>query len=199
MMDLSVFNLIQESESVEMYRFQQELLKNINHNNGENAIKLALLMTLSPIGDYEEALKILSYSSNFFFNAQLEIIKCYFMLKWGKGIENGYIQELLSEREYDSETESIFYYLLALQLEQSGRPNEVFNAISISVEKCSDHVNNLLMYAKYLKNNESWCHQKAKMNYKRIDCSNINAYIDPSIFIGEYISGIYRADHGSVS
>ena len=116
------------------------------------------------------------------------------MLKWGEGIDVGDIRKLLSEREYDSETQSILYYLIALQSEWLGKSKETAEAIAISVEKCSDHVNNLLMCAKYFEDKAYFCHQMAKKNYKRISCSDIKSYIDPHIFIGEHISGIYGFD-----
>lgn len=190
-MDFNNFNLIKKSENAEMYFYQQELLNNIDYNDGENAIKLALLMTLSPIGDYEEALKILTYSSSLFSNVQLEIIKCYLMLKWGDGFDVEYIKKLISENKYDAETESVFYYLIALQFEQMGMQDEMKEAITTSVEKCTSHVNNLLMYAKYSLNNADFYLKKANSNYKDIVYSDITSYANPSFFIGEHISGIY--------
>lgn len=120
MMDLNMFNLIQKSENAEMYMYQQKLINKIDDRNGENAIKLALLLTLAPIGDYTEALKILLFFSELFSNVKLEIIKYYFLLQWGTGIDLEQIKVLLSMKNYDSETESLFYYLMALQLERFG-------------------------------------------------------------------------------
>lgn len=194
MVDVSKFKLIERSENLAMYNYQEELLRRIEEGDGENAIRLSILLTLSPIGDYMEALKMLSSFSKEFSNIKLKIIESYLSLQWGNGIHTELLRKIVSvDLHENDELTSLIYYLIALQYKQDGNKKDAMKAIEVSVEKCSFHVNNLLMYAKYLDNNSAYYIQLAKNNLKSIQIEGLESYTDPDIFIGEHISGIYMS------
>ena len=75
--------LIEKNESIDLYNMQKVLLDRIKHSfNIQDIIRLALLQTLAPIGDYFSAVEILHKYLGQDKSYRLEIIGAYLTSLW---------------------------------------------------------------------------------------------------------------------
>lgn len=200
MYDLQQFNLIKVSENEKYFNYQSGLLKDIEENDSvESVLRLAILQTLSPFGDFEEADRILMYFSNYFKDIRLFMIGAYISIKMLFVEENYFMEKLKVGYEGCSdEVKSMICYLHALECEQQGNDALVQCWARKSIELCDSHVNNYLLLSRHFEARVSDdLVQRAGVNVVECNVSDdgdgivsLGYLCDPGVFVGVFISGV---------
>lgn len=118
MIEFSKFKLVTKSESKELFSFQSNLLQGINESNFiEITLQVAILMTLPPVADYNEAIKILKAFSIENEDIRIFIFGSFLSSTWENHKENDFISKLNSYIDIaDNEQKAIINYLNAYDI-----------------------------------------------------------------------------------
>lgn len=117
MIDLSKFHLITPDDDAKLYKTQCEVLSNINGNPSEALLQVAILLTLSPVCDYRESIKILNACCDDTGDIRFVIIGAWLSSEWESHKPNVFL-EMLNEaipmaNEHDK---AVIYYLNAYDI-----------------------------------------------------------------------------------
>ena len=146
-MFLDDFHMISFDENKELYRYQRQLVTNYIDTNDENIIlQIAILLTLPPVADYLEAIKLLKRVSLSTNNISAFILGAYFMSEYISDEENYFITILVDSLESikNNKDKSIAYYLIGKDLKKKNRGEESLIWFEKSIEYGPEYVNNYL-------------------------------------------------------
>ena len=118
MIDLAKYNLINPRESESLYQEQSMLLNRLyEENDSEVLLKISILITLPPIADYGEAIKLLKAGYQDTNNMKFVIIGSYLSSTWEPYKNNTFVDflNLLLCKVSDDE-KAIVYYLKAYDI-----------------------------------------------------------------------------------
>lgn len=190
--------LIEKNETIDLYNMQKVLLDRIKHSfNIQDIIRLALLQTLAPIGDYFSAVEILHKYLGQDKSYRLEIIGAYLTSLWIDN-KNEFVSYLLQDVDKtNNQIQSLIYFLKALDLYYKGE-NDPKEYLKKSIQLCDKYVNNIKLYAEYVDDQDYKLilYQKAEENIKEvksikeIEREDAWRFIDPQEFIDEFITGV---------
>lgn len=187
------FDLIRPYENDNgYYDYQKQLLNDIE-NDPEKILELAILQTLSPIGNYEVATEILKYTQDIFDDKRVSLIGFYISVIW-YGKPSVFIDKMMFfYRVSNEEYRSMVEYLLALQAYYEHDNNKMIQLLKQSITTYHGHVNNFLLLAKYVDKRDSIYYiNKARNNIISNDNKTNETteyFTDPNNYIGEFISG----------
>lgn len=184
-MEFCKLKLISIEESKELFFVQNKLIRKIEtkDNTVSNVLRLAILQTLPPIGDYECAQKILEDAFNDYKDFSLCIIGSYLCSKWCFDIfEDKYLNFLIENyHKYSDRDKAIVEFLIALNLLKNDCcTKEITEHLEKSVALCDEFKNNKILLNN-LKNINCDLHEDSFYNL------NIEESIDPHNFISEFI------------
>lgn len=199
-MDISKFNLITESECSRLYYQQKKLINEFYETKDYTyLVRIAILLTLSPICDYLECIKILKELCKRYYDINVYIIGAYIMNEWFIG-EDNYFIEVLKEhliKTNDTETLAIIYYLIGKSFEKNNSNIIAKKYYEKSIEFSPALVNNYVALSKLVETNEkNKLLEIAKKNVVKIiteyeiDNISLDELCNERMFIQEYIMGI---------
>ncbi|MDO5521162.1 MAG: hypothetical protein Q4G58_11780 [bacterium] len=184
-------NLIKEYQSKELYLIQKKILSRLEKQIlADDIIELALLQTMSPIEDYENAMKVLEFFKNKVSDIRICIIGAYFSCMWDYNQEYSFIEDLKRNIEYyDGKVQSIIYYIFAWsEYVRDGERNTIIDYLTKSISLYDQYVSNLLLFSEYLPREEKkQCLCKIKKNIEKIQTEvEIQEYNDEIFINPEY-------------
>lgn len=199
-MFLDDFNMISFDESKNLYLYQQHLIKNYVDTNDENIIlQIAILLSLPPIADYPEAIKILKKLSLSTGNLNVLILGAYFMSEYVFDEENCFVSALLGSLEgiENSKDKSIACYLIGKDLKKKNHKEESLIWFKRSIEYGSEYVNNYLELAELLPPQDrqkfvdiAKSNVKCVLSEKAITKMTIEDFCSFDNFVDEFILGV---------
>lgn len=199
-MFLDGFNMISFNESKDLYLYQQHLIKNYIDTNDENIIlQIAILLSLPPIADYPETIKILKKLSLSTDNLSAFILGAYFMSEYMFDEENcfvsalsGYLESIESNKD-----KSIACYLIGKDLKKKNHKEESLSWFKKSIEYGPEYVNNYLELSELLSSQDrqklidiAKSNVKCVLSKKEISKMTIEELCSFDNFVDEFILGI---------
>lgn len=206
---MNILNLIQEKESIELFRIQEKILEQINQTQDiYHIIRLGLLQTLPPVEDYQAAIDVLLPYIGKDSQYKLEVIGAYICAVFIFDEDCPFLSYLKSNySELTEKIQSIVCYIEALY-----NRNRNINAIPLlkkSILICDTYVNNLVALAQECRGKERQnLLKKAESNIKHLftvsdieeSVEDLWDYIEPDNFIEEFITGetVIKDKDGSI-
>ena len=199
-MFLDDFSLISSNESKNLYLYQQRLIKNYIDTNDENIIlQIAILLSLPPIADYLETIKILKKLSLRTDNLNVFILGAYFMSEYIFGEENYFVSKLSGSLKSieNNKDKSIAYYLIGKDLKKKNHKEESLIWFKKSIEYGPEYVNNYLELSELLslQDKEKFIdiaksNVKCVLSEKEISKMTIKDFCSFDNFVDEFILGV---------
>lgn len=117
MIDLSKFHFITPDDDAELYKMQCEVLSNINGNASEALLQVAILLTLPPVCDYGESVKLLKACCDDTGDIRFTIIGAWLSAEWESHQPNAFL-EILNEAipAANEHNKAVIYYLNAYDI-----------------------------------------------------------------------------------
>ncbi len=199
-MFLDGFNMISFNESKDLYLYQQHLIKNYIDTNDENIIlQIAILLSLPPIADYPETIKILKKLSLSTDNLNAFILGAYFMNEYMFDEENCFVSALSGSLESieSNKDKSIACYLIGKDLKKKNHKEESLSWFKKSIEYGPEYVNNYLELSELLSSQDrqklidiAKSNVKCVLSKKEISKMTIEELCSFDNFVDEFILGI---------
>lgn len=118
MINLNTFHLVTSKEDNQLYQVQSQLLSQKNNKNGpEIILQIAILLTLPPVSDYAEAVKLLHAGFEDEKDMRLAIIGSFLSSTWENYRSNPFIDSLdMFLNNIQKQEQAIIYYLKAYDI-----------------------------------------------------------------------------------
>lgn len=199
-MFLDDFNMISFNESKNLYLYQQHLIKNYIDTNDEIIIlQIAILLSLPPIADHLETIKILKKLSLSTNNLNVFILGAYFMSEYIFDEENYFVTTLSGSLESieNNKDKSIAYYLIGKDLKKKNHKEESLIWFKKSIEYGPEYVNNYLELSELLSSKDKQkfidiakSNVKCVLSEKAVSKMTIEEICSFDNFVDEFILGI---------
>jgi hypothetical protein len=203
MLDFSKFKLVDLSESEQLYNCQSDLLQQITAQNFvEVTLQVAILLTLPPVADNSESIKLLKAAFEETNDIRFAIIGSFLTSEWENHKENGFIDILNSFLcKADSEQKAIIYYLKAYDILMHdkiiAKREEYIALLTQSISSAKRFVYNYYRLAQVVgKKDAKKLIIKALSNVEKVfsdeDCDvlEVTDFISFDSFLKEHIFGI---------
>lgn len=193
------FNLISINENKSMYLHQQNLIEKYLNTNDENIIiQIAILISLSPIADYIEAINILKKLSLVTDNINVYILGSYLIDEYVFDEENYFLDFLINSLNcaISKKNKGIVYYLIGKHLKKVSQKEKAVYYFKKSIECDSKCVNSCLELSRLLPECEQKYSDMAKSNVECILSKNflskqtLEYFTSFDNFVEEFILGI---------
>jgi hypothetical protein len=202
MFDFNEFKLVALPENEQLYNCQSELIDQITCDNfAETTLKIAILLTLPPVSDNSEAIKLLKAGFEETNDRRFAIVGSFLASEWEIYKKNDFVSMLNSFLcEADDEQKAIIYYLNAYDIFMRNEIIEKRDTYIALLNK-SLSLNKKFVYNYYRlaqvseKEKAKELAEKALSNIETVfsdeECADleINDFISYEAFLGEHILG----------
>jgi hypothetical protein len=204
MFEFSQFKLITPSESERLYYYQSKLFSQLTEENlTDTVLQIVILLTLSPVEDFYESIKILKayYQQNK--DIRIWILGSFLSSQWENYKENMFLLEVESvlDKADTNQQKAIIFYLMAFDIFMRSSITEekekYVDLLGKSVELSDGFVYNYYKLAKVCKRQKAKeLAKKALSNIKDVlsneECEELKIIdlISYDAFLQEHILGV---------
>lgn len=204
MFDIRKFNLITLSESEKLYNYQSHLLNQISEGNLTDVVlQIAILQTLSPVADNNEAIRILQTYSQQSNDVRVYVLGSFLSSTWENYKVNDFLEKLIHFiPNVEDQQKAIIYYLIAYDIfmrnEISTGKNKYVDLLNKSIAFSKRFVYNYYRLAQVSEKQRA--KELMKIGLSQIESVSSNSgcekmqiddFISFDSFVNEHILGIY--------